>query len=142
VGNWGILAMTTPFDAAWDACVLVEEDSYERGMQEGLKFGEDAGFVEGYRLGWKDGVAWSREASFYLGVVEGLTECETEVASGLPVSGRARKVAVGLKLLLVEMEVAEAESEEAMALMDHIRAKYKQLVSLLRNPSLKYTVEH
>ncbi|XP_078580303.1 protein LTO1 homolog [Branchiostoma floridae x Branchiostoma japonicum] len=117
-----------PLDAAFDDIFLAEEKFQNQGYQEGFELGKKAGIEEGRVMGISQGRSVGSEIGFYHGFA-----CSWKVIleSDSSKGPRALKAVDALLELIWRIPIRNNEYPTLTEDMDRIRAKFRQVCSLL-----------
>ncbi|XP_071113492.1 protein LTO1 homolog [Haliotis cracherodii] len=108
--------------------IMSEERSQGQGFREGRAEGEKRGLADGFSLGFEKGAAIGSEVGFYQGYVETLQELNTQEGTLKP---RVQKSLQALAAMLSQFPVADVMNQTLFEDLERIRAKFKQVTSLL-----------
>ncbi|CAH3019501.1 unnamed protein product [Porites evermanni] len=122
------MAYRDEIDDAFDAAVFLEERFYEKGYQEGFHDGKIKGLQDGRQLGLLKGCEIGGEVGFYLGFVSLWLEIQLESPDAKP---RCVKLLETVKDMLLSFPINDPTNEEMFAKLEKIRAKFRQVCSLL-----------
>lgn len=101
---------------------------YESGFKGGYQDGKLKGLQEGCQLGLMKGCEVGGEVGFYLGFVSTWHEILLESPDA---KQRCTKLLETLKKKILALPINDVMNEELFANLEDIRAKFKQLCSLL-----------
>ncbi|XP_078322439.1 protein LTO1 homolog [Crassostrea virginica] len=107
--------------------VMSEERFHQEGFSAGLDVGRQAGIHEGWRLGWQKGSAIGSEIGFYHGFCELLLEKIKDDSK----KQRVCKALEGIMTAIEELPASDPTNQELFDKLDKVRAKVKQVNSLL-----------
>ncbi|KAL9984753.1 hypothetical protein ACROYT_G007086 [Oculina patagonica] len=122
------MAFRDEIDDAFDAVVFLEERCFEGGYKEGYQDGKLKGLQEGRHLGLIKGCEVGGEVGFYLGFVSMWLEILQESPDA---KQRCVKLLETMKRKILAIPVNDVTNEELFVNLENIRAKFKQLCSLL-----------
>ncbi|XP_027045680.1 protein LTO1 homolog [Pocillopora damicornis] len=122
------MAYRDEIDDGFDAVVFLEERCYEEGHKRGYQDGLLKGMEEGRELGMVKGSEVGGEVGFYLGFVSLWLEILNETPDP---KQRHIKLLETLREMISSLPINDVTSEELFVNLEKIRAKYKQLCSLL-----------
>ncbi|XP_066299704.1 protein LTO1 homolog [Branchiostoma lanceolatum] len=117
-----------PLDAAFDDIFLAEEKFQNQGYQEGFELGKQAGIEEGHVMGISQGRSMGSEIGFYHGFACSWKVILERDSSKGP---RALKAVDALLELIWRIPIRNAEYGGLTEDLDRIRAKFRQVCSLL-----------
>ncbi|XP_062586253.1 protein LTO1 homolog [Saccostrea cucullata] len=107
--------------------IMSEERFRQEGYNAGLSVGRQTGYQEGCKLGWEKGAAVGSEIGFYSGFCGILLEKFKDDDK----KQRVCKVLQGVLRLLEELPLIDPTNQELFDKLEKIRAKIKQVNSLL-----------
>ncbi|KAI9555690.1 hypothetical protein GHT06_018205 [Daphnia sinensis] len=117
---------------AFDSLVLSEDNLVNKAYEEGLVHGEKVGFQEGFDLGNQKGAEIGSEIFFYRGFAKGWIALLSE--NELPGENNPKSVKALKKLLklLDSFPQGNPKSQDIIALLQEIRAKFKHCCAILK----------
>ncbi|XP_061176500.1 protein LTO1 homolog [Saccostrea echinata] len=119
--------MTSNEDDIFHDIIMSEERFHQEGYSAGLSVGRERGCQEGCKLGWEKGAAIGSEIGFYSGFSGILLEKFKDDDK----KQRVCKVLQGVIKLIEELPLFDPTNEELFDKLEKIRAKIKQVNSLL-----------
>ena len=116
----------------FDKVVFMESRLQQDGYNEGFKTGKMTGYDDGFRLGLENGREIGREIGFYIGFVEmwlSLSQYDQSIKK------RTEKILYQLKDMLNGFPLSSPEDITMQDKLTDIRAKFKQVSSVLKLPT-------
>ncbi|XP_032827387.1 protein LTO1 homolog isoform X1 [Petromyzon marinus] len=118
----------------FDPIVMAPERIQVQGYEEGFERGRRQGLVEGWQLGVRHGGAIAAEVAFYYGFTVTWQSLLQRGGESDVKSSRKLKALEALSLLIRTCPVQDATHPELQENLDKIRAKFKQVCSLINVP--------
>ncbi|XP_067674451.1 protein LTO1 homolog [Haliotis asinina] len=122
------ISRNVEIDDLFHDVIMSEEKSQVEGFTEGRAEGERRGLVDGLSLGFEKGAAIGSEVGFYRGYVETLQVLSMREGEAKP---RIQKSLQALAAMLSRFPVADVMNQTLFDDLEKIRAKFKQVTSLL-----------
>eukprot|EP00128_Syssomonas_multiformis_P010762 Colp12_sorted_trinity150504_noHs@31202 len=118
-------------DDPFDDVLFLEERLQDEGWEEGLEAGRKVGEQEGRVLGWEKGLSLSKEVGFYYGSASLWKHVVEQNPQNWP--SRLPAALTSLLSLIGQFPLDNPRQEDLFELLEKIRAKHKQISSLLQS---------